>query len=183
MARKSDQRAMVLERLASHLLATGLAQTSLRELAQAAAVSDRMLIYYFTDKTAVLSETIALVVGRLSVALAEALPEDVQLAPGQLTRRAVEITTRADLRPYMRVWIEIVAAAARKEDPYVAIADQVMTGFRAWIESRLDLPDGKARAEAALAIIAICDGLALVDICLGGDALNRARAALPLNDG
>ena len=183
MARKSDQKAMVLERLASHLLATGLARTSLRDLAEAAAVSDRMLIYYFTDKTAVLSEAIALVAGRLSATLAEALPEDVRLAPAQLTRRAVEITTRADLRPYMRVWIEIVAAAARKEEPYVAIAQQVMNGFRAWIESRLELPNDKERADAALAIIAICDGLALVEICSGGEALDQARAALPLNDG
>ena len=54
MVSREEQRARVEAALAVHLLDHGLAQTSLRELARAAAVSDRMLLYYFTDKAEVL---------------------------------------------------------------------------------------------------------------------------------
>jgi AcrR family transcriptional regulator len=180
MARKQDQREMVLERLAAHLLATGLARTSLRELAVAAGVSDRMLIYYFNDKAEILAEAVALVAGQLAVSLGTAIPEGTVLPPSQLADRAAEITTRPALRPYMRLWIEIAAAAARREEPYPGIAAQIMAGFRAWIEPRLDVANEKERASAALAVIAICDGLALIDICAGDDAIEAARSALPL---
>ncbi|MFY8208820.1 MAG: TetR/AcrR family transcriptional regulator, partial [Caulobacter sp.] len=46
---RDEQRARVIAVLADHLLATGLSQASLRQLAAAAGVSDRMLLYYFAD--------------------------------------------------------------------------------------------------------------------------------------
>ncbi len=180
MARKSDQRILVLERLAAHLVDTGLARTSLRDLAGAAGVSDRMLMYYFSDKTELLAETVTLVARQLATTLGGAIPEGESFPPGELARRAAEVTTRPELRPYMRLWIEIVAAAARSEAPFPAIAAQIMGGFRQWIEPRLLLKSGEDRKAAALAVIAICDGLALIDICSGEKALDQARAALPL---
>jgi len=50
MAVRAVQRQVVTERLAGHLLASGLSRTSVRQLAAAAQVSDRMLLYYFRDK-------------------------------------------------------------------------------------------------------------------------------------
>mgnify|MGYP000446911998 CR=1 FL=1 len=50
MALRAAQRQVVTERLAGHLLASGLARTSVRQLAAAAGISDRMLLYYFRDK-------------------------------------------------------------------------------------------------------------------------------------
>jgi AcrR family transcriptional regulator len=45
MSTRDEQRDKVVERLAGHLLEHGLARTSLRQLAAAAGVSDRMLLY------------------------------------------------------------------------------------------------------------------------------------------
>ena len=120
------------------------------------------------------------VAGQLAVSLGTAIPEGTVLPPAQLADREAEITTRPGLRPYMRLWIEIAAAAARREEPFPGIAAQIMAGFRAWIEPRLDVANEKERASAALAVIAICDGLALIDICAGDDAIEAARSALPL---
>jgi AcrR family transcriptional regulator len=63
--RKTEQRERVLALLAEHLLQTGLAKTSLRQLAAAAEVSDRMLIYYFGSKAEVLSATTELLAARI----------------------------------------------------------------------------------------------------------------------
>lgn len=180
MARKEDQRTQVEERLSRHLLETGLARTSLRELAAAAGVSDRMLLYYFQDKSEVLSAAVALVARRLAKALAGAIPAETRLPPALLAHRAAEVTTQPELRPFMRLWLEIAAGAARREEPYVTIAAQMMTGFRNWLEPHIALPEGGDRAAAALAVMAICDGLAMIEICAGAPAAEQARLALPL---
>lgn len=178
MSIRDTQREVVVERLAAHLLETGLARTSLRQLAQAAGVSDRMLLYYFADKADVLSAVMTRVAGELAVRLADAIPGDTPLKPAELVRRAAAFTTGPDMRRFMRLWVEVVAAAARGEAPFPAIVAQVMAGFRLWVDTRLDLPAGADREGTAAAIIAVIDGLALVDICADDDIAARMTGAL-----
>ena len=78
----------------------------------------------------------------------------------------------------MRLWVEVVAAAARDEAPFPAIVSEVMAGFRQWVDARLDLPPGADREGTAAAVIAVIDGLALVDICAEDDIAARMSAAL-----
>lgn len=172
---RDEQRERVIGLLASHLLETGLAKTSLRQLATAAAVSDRMLLYYFADKTEILASTTERVAGELALKLAEAIPGDACLPPIDLLTRATALIMQASMRPYMRLWVEIAAAAARQEAPFVDIARQIMAGFMGWLESRLEVDDDVDREAVAAMILAAVDGLVLVDIC-GGAAL-AARAA------
>ena len=171
---------MVIDRLSVHLLETGLSQVSLRQLAAAANVSDRMLLYYFEDKAAVMAATMERIAARLASSLAQALPEDEIFMPAELLHRAVGISIRPDMRPVMRLWIEVVAAAAKGQAPFVAIAAQIMTGFQIWVESRLDLPAEADRAAIAAAIIAMVDGFALVGICSSDDLVDRAAASIAI---
>jgi AcrR family transcriptional regulator len=178
MSIRDKQREATIERLSGHLLETGLAQTSLRQLAAAAGVSDRMLLYYFADKAEVLSTVMVRVAGELAMRLAVAIPDGTRLTPAELVRRASEFTTGPEMRRFMRLWVEVVAAAARKEEPFPAIVAQVMAGFRLWVDARLELPEGADREGTAAAIIAVIDGLALVDICSNDDMAPRMTAAL-----
>lgn len=178
MSIRDAQREAVIERLTGHLLAHGLARTSLRQLAQAAGVSDRMLLYYFADKAEVLAAVMARVAGELSLRLAEAIPDGAPLRPAELVRRAAAFTTGPEMRRFMGLWVEVVAAAARGEVPFPAIVAQVMAGFRLWVDSRLDLPPGADREGTAAAIIAVIDGLALVDICSDDEITPRMAGAL-----
>ncbi len=178
MGIRDEQREAVVNRLAGHLLEHGLARTSLRQLAAAAGVSDRMLLYYFADKAEVLAAVMARVAGELAMRLAVAIPDGAPLPPAELVRRAAEFTTGPEMRRFMRLWVEVVAAAARGEAPFPAIVAQVMAGFRQWVDARLDLPEGADREGAAAAIIAVIDGLALVDICSEDEIAPRMAAAL-----
>jgi AcrR family transcriptional regulator len=173
MTTRDDQREKVVAALSRHLLATGLSQVSLRQLASAAGVSDRMLLYYFADKADVLASVIGRIVGEMSAELAASLPEGERFPPAALIARAAAFTTGDALQPYMRLWIEMVAAAARREEPFVTIAAQVMAGFQAWVDARLDVPAGADRVGIAAAIIACIDGLALVAICSGEEMAAR----------
>lgn len=175
---RDTQREAVIERLAAHLLDHGLARISLRQLAQAAGVSDRMLLYYFADKAEVLATVMARVAGELSLRLAEAIPDGAPLRPAELVRRASEFTTGPEMRSYMRLWVEVVAAGAQGEAPFPAIVSQVMAGFRLWVDERMDLPAGADREGTAAAVIAMIDGLALVDICSEDVSAPQMAAAL-----
>jgi AcrR family transcriptional regulator len=180
---RDEQRLRVIEVLAQHLQRTGLSQASLRQLAAAAGISDRMLLYYFTDKTEVLALAMARLAGALAEQLASALPETERLAPAALTAKAARLIIDDAYRPFMRLWIETVAAAARGEAPFVDVARQIGEGFLAWLEARLDPASTADPAGAAVAILAQLDGLALVEACLGADRALRAvqvlEAALP----
>jgi AcrR family transcriptional regulator len=175
MTVRDDQRERVIGDLAGHLLRTGLSQASLRQLASAAGVSDRMLLYYFADKTEVLALALQKVAGDMAAGMGRAVPEGTRLDPDAFLAATARHVVDGPFRPYMRLWIEIVAAAARREAPYVDIAAAITGGFLDWIESRLDparTPDPKG---AAARILATLDGLALVDICSGQE---RALAAV-----
>lgn len=178
MSIRDEQRERVVERLAAHLLETGLAQTSLRQLAAAAGVSDRMLLYYFADKVEVLSAVLARVSVDAGGSLALAMPDGQTFTPAQFVLRATEVTAQPEMRRFMRLWIAVVAAAAKGEEPFVAISAQIVAGFQQWGETRLKLPPGADRAGLALAMIALIDGLALVDICSGEALAARARGAV-----
>lgn len=178
MSIREAQREAVIELLAEHLLENGLAATSLRQLAAAAGVSDRMLLYYFKDKAEVLSATLGLIASNMAATLAAALPEGEMFTPGELLQRAAAMTKQKAMSRFMRFWIQVVAAAAKGEVPFTTIAAQIMQGWQLWVESRLILPSDVDRRAVALAIIATIDGLALIDICAGEDAATQARLAL-----
>ncbi len=180
MSVRDEQRERVVERLSAHLLSTGLAQVSLRQLAAAAGVSDRMLLYYFDDKAEVLSASLERVGAEMIGGLAQAMPDGRVFQVDAFIQRASAFASQPEMRNFMKLWIEVIAAASRGELPFVAISGQIIEGFQAWVESRLDLPAGADRAGLALAIIALIDGLALIDICVGEKSTARATSALTL---
>lgn len=178
MPPREQQRDRVLARLADHLLATGLSRASLRELARAGGVSDRMLLYYFADKAEVLAAACAQVSANSAGRIAAAFPPGTRLSAPALTREAVRLTTSAEMRPFMRLWVEIVAAAARREEPFPAVAATILDGFLGWIRLHLaEDPGADPEAQAAI-ILATIDGLALIDVCRGDGLVERAAALL-----
>ena len=178
MVSREQGRRMVQGALAAHLLATGLSQTSLRQLAKAARVSDRMLLYYYADKAEALSAAMAAVAAQLAAQLAAAMPGDALLAPRELVAAAAQFTVRPETRPVMRLWIEVVAAAARGEAPFPQLAWEIAAGFIGWAEARLD-PAGLSDPRATAAgIIALIDGLAVVAVCADETLVQRAADQL-----
>jgi AcrR family transcriptional regulator len=177
MGSKEDQRERAIRLLAATLLEKGLAETSLRQLAKAAGVSDRMILYYFKDKADILASTLSRIALEMTVLLTDAIPENANLPPVDFIAAATAVTQAPVMRPYMRLWIEIIAVAARGEQPYSAVANQVTTGFLGWIETRLAGEASETKRATAAMIFAMIDGLAILDMCAGeGQSAMAARA-------
>lgn len=165
MANKQEKRTAAIEHLAAHLLKTGLSQTSLRQLAAAAGVSDRMLLYYFGDKTDALSAALGKIAADLTGMLDASVPEEQKLSPSEMIKATSGLTRATETKPFFYLWTETIAAAARREEPYASIANAIAEGFLLWIETRLDGDDKKAKRATAAMILAMVDGLALLEIC------------------
>jgi AcrR family transcriptional regulator len=178
MIMKPEQRAQLIEKLAAHLLAGGLAKASLRTLAAAVGTSDRMLLYYFRDKADLLETVLAHIVMGLAAGLDAGLPVAGPMPPAMLARHVSTLTASDEWRPFMTLWSEIAVAAGRGDATLQAIGDQIAVGFHAWTASRLDIEDAVLRDQIASLLLVVVDGGALLAPLAGGRIGDQGVAAL-----
>lgn len=146
MAKAEARRQELLELLADHVLAVGLSAASLRPLAKAAGLSDRMLLYYFKDKDALMQAILKRIAERLTVHLMGLVCPQPR-ALDDIVSQLLPPLMAPDLWPYMCVWLEIAALSARGDAFYRSVGSQIGGGFLAWGHAQLEDPTPeKARA-------------------------------------
>lgn len=159
---KSDERrSAILDQLADYVLAEGLAAASLRPLAGAAGLSDRMLLYYFKDKQEVIAAVLERIAARLTSLLNAAVhPEPLPFE--ELRRRLPRLVLADALWPYLRLWLEIAALAARNDPVFRAVGEQIARGFLLWAEGQLDSATPAERRTDAVRLMIQIEGMALL---------------------
>ena len=176
MSKRLKQRAAITQVLCGHLLENGLQQTSLRQLAKAAGVSDRMLLYYFKNKADVLAEVMQAIAVRFTYQLDQALPESESRAAHQLFRIVADLSNRPDVQPFMQIWMEAITLAGRGLEPYRTVARQIAAGFLSWIEARL--PDGPLKQADAILLLTMIEGLSVMAVCTDDETYASAHASM-----
>jgi AcrR family transcriptional regulator len=131
----------LLPLLAAHVLAHGLGQASLRPLAKAAGTSDRMLIYHFGTKEALIADLLAYLARTYAAALDAALAGERAQTRGQALARILRHARSPEMRPFMQLWWEIVAGAAREAPGYAAAAQAMMRELLGWLEGQMPESD------------------------------------------
>lgn len=159
MSRADDRRAELTGRIADFILAQGLEAASLRPLARAAGLSDRMLLYYFTDKAEALTAALDHLAARLTAVLAADIA--APLPEHALWDRLAARVRDPALWPYLCLWLEIAARAARGDAFFTARGRALGQGFHDWIAAQLDAPADR-RAATALALFQRLEGLVVL---------------------
>lgn len=168
--KSDDRRAVLLDRMAEHVLAHGISTSSLRPLAKAAQTSDRMLLYYFSDK----SEMMAATLGHIALQLGSLLDMDGAGQPlpiDQLTPKLFDLLCAERLWPYMRLWLEIAALAAIGDPVCRSVGEAIARGFLTWGAAQLDSPTPEMRARDAAKLLVTIEGMVLLksvgldDVC------------------
>ena len=161
-------RETLLPALAGHLLAEGLSGASLRPLARAAGTSDRMLIYHFGSKEALLDAVIAHLAQDMLARLDDALPPEPATGLHALAMRLHDLTQAPALAGHFRLWLELLGAGSRRP-----AAGAVMDAFGAWLHDRLpsDTPDPDG---AVALLLALTEGGLILLSSGRGDAAHRA---------
>jgi AcrR family transcriptional regulator len=172
-SKTDEKRAAIADRLADHVLAHGLIAASLRPLAKAAGTSDRMLLYYFSDKADIVAATLARIAERMTTELAtHTAPKPLPL--DALVAHLSAIVLKPEFWPYMCVWLELASRAGRGDPLYGPIAAQIGDGFLGWGAMQLDAPDDATRARHAARLLVVIEGMVLVKAIGLDDALERA---------
>jgi len=160
MTQASDRRNQLIDRLADHVLANGIAGSSLRPLAHAAGTSDRMLLYYFKDKDEIIAASVERLAARMTRLLEQAT--GTKLPVETLRSRILGVVMDDSLWPYMQLWLEIAALASRGDQLARRVGGQMARGFLAWGEAQLDSPaPDRHRADAAL-LLSMIEGMILL---------------------
>ncbi len=174
MTRKQEQREQITAVLAGHLVREGLGETSTRQLAAAAGVSNRMLLYYFEDKSEVMRLTLMNFAANLAELLGKSLKDDARLSPSEMFAETSKLLQGKRLQPHLALWMDVMALAGRGQAPYQEIAADIAAHFLDWIEKRLATKDPKERKAQAAMIFAMVDGSYLLSQCT---APGTSRAA------
>lgn len=163
MSIRNERRKAAIDRMADYLLRDGMGAASLRPLAAAAGTSDRMLLYYFSDREELLTVTLEHIAERLTDLLNQAIPADLRFPPPELLIAIWAVVGSVKLRPYMRLWLELAAAASRDQQPYRAISAAIMHGFVGWVAGRLEVVQEAERSPTTSLLLATIEGALFLD--------------------
>jgi AcrR family transcriptional regulator len=158
MTKPDARRAEIIERLTDHVLAEGLSASSLRPLAKAAGTSDRMLLYYFKDKSEIITAVLQLISARLVSMLGQhTAPEPMPI--DDLRCQFAGILFVDELWPYMRIWLEVASKAAMGDAYYRAVGEQIGRGFLEWGKAQLKSDNDAQRDIDAAKLLVSIEGM------------------------
>lgn len=161
MKKGERRRQELLEQLADHLLAQGLQGASLRPMAAALGTSDRMLLHYFKDKEELLSSALKLISERLLRLLDASRVEPLPME--KLLPLLAGMLKSPEIRPYLRLWLELAAGATGRDSFYRDIARELCESFYRWVADAIVVPGEKDRAALASLAFATMEGFVLLD--------------------
>ena len=140
------KRQALIDAAAAHLLRKGLANSGLRALAGAANTSDRMLVYYFGSKEALINQSLGLISDGLTGQLDQLLAE-AEYTADSLFQALMAQGTNPVFLPTLRVWFELVGLAVRGEQPYAGKAREIAGRWIQWIEQKLSAAERHLAAD------------------------------------
>lgn len=127
----------LLPLLTAHVLAHGLGGASLRPLAKAAGTSDRMLIYHFGTKEALIVDLLGYIAKVYAAAIDAAMGGERAATRADVVARILAHGDAPAMQPFMRLWWEIVAGAARDLPGYQMAAQAMMGELLGWLEGQM----------------------------------------------
>ena len=159
---RHQRREDAIERMADYVLSQGLSAATLRPRAAAAGTSDRMLLYYFTDKDELLTATVHRVAERMLTQFDQAIPGRPRAFRTLLTEVRA-ILTADNMKPFMQLWLDLASGAARGLQPHLHVAGEIADGFLAWVTSRLKVEAQGDHAKSAALFVACIEGMYLLE--------------------
>jgi len=154
MTTKKPNKQALLADLAQHVLKNGLNNASLRPMAKAAGTSDRMLIYHFGSKDALISELLEYLASQMATRLDRALPCERFETEQLLVTKILLLMRSTEFQPYTHVWLDIVAGASKNMSAHKEAGNRIILVFLDWLSLRH--PDGRSGAPRTLTLIEGC---------------------------
>lgn len=155
MSKPPLSRETLLPPLANHVLEQGLGGASLRPLARAAGTSDRMLLYHFGNKERLIAELLGHIAEIYSAALDMALGDTRPATRRECFEAIMAQAAQPAMQPFMVLWWEIVAGAARGLPGHATAAEEMIARQLDWLVRQMpeNDPDPQGGARLLLALM------------------------------
>jgi AcrR family transcriptional regulator len=153
MDKVTAKKAQIIEQITHYLIAHGMADIGLRKLADVAGTSDRMLIYYFETKDALIGQVLEAIAAGFTTQLDALLGQHPRSA-NVLRAELLALGSTAQFQVVIQLWFEVVGLAARGQEPFATNAAAIAENWFAWMESRLV----EVERDQALALFAEIEG-------------------------
>jgi AcrR family transcriptional regulator len=155
------KRSALVDQIVDALLSAGVADIPLRELAAAIGTSDRMLLYYFTDKAELVRISLDQMSAQFAERLAGRLPK--RSNPAILISEVLRLFASKELSRPLMVWADLSARGSRGEEPFRTIARDTVNRWLGWLEDRLEMDANSTRRDIAIAILTVIEGARLLE--------------------
>ncbi len=167
-------REQMLAAAADVLADVGLAGLTFRQVAERLGTSDRMVVYYFASKDALVLAALGEHARRLGELMDDALGTR-RVAPSTALALLWQALGDGAADTAFGVYVELVGLASSGRAPYPELASTVAGQWVHWLEQRVTGPPADRRDRAA-AVLAQLDGLLLLRRAAGpGTARSAAR--------
>lgn len=153
MDKVTAKKAQIIQQITQYMVENGMADIGLRRLAEVAGTSDRMLIYYFETKDALIGQVLHGVATGLASQL-DALLGPQKRTADVLLLELLTLSNTPHFHAVIQLWFEVVGLAARGQEPFATNATAIANSWLAWIESRIDDP----QTEQAIDLFAELEG-------------------------
>lgn len=164
---------MLLDRVMDHIVATGLAHQSLRELAAGAGTSHRMLIYHFGSHAGLVAAVAARVEAQQRATLVElARASD---GPADLQRRLWSQVSDPAIAPFVRLFFEVLGLALAGHPGTDEFTTNLVEPWLVRAEEAAEAVGSQARREDLRLGMAVSRGL-LIDLLATGDVAGTTAA-------
>jgi AcrR family transcriptional regulator len=132
----AQKREEIVLAVAGHLVREGFTNSGIRALADSAGLSDRMLMYYFGTKEALIADALMVLARNMSAGLDALLPRR-PVAASTIVEVMVKSASHKDQKAVLRFWFEIIGLAVRGQEPYRSTVRGILDNWEAWIGDRL----------------------------------------------
>ncbi len=155
----------------------GIGQLTYSRVAKRLGISDRMVVYYFPTKEALISEVLLALGGELQALLEQAFGAQ-RLPAADLARRAWPLLTTPAADRIFAIFFELTGLASAGTEPYRSIAALMIDGWTDWMAPYVEGSTPAVRRRRALALEAQLDGLLLMRRIAGAEAADAAATEL-----
>jgi AcrR family transcriptional regulator len=168
----------ILDAAVDVVLDTGLAGLTFGSVGRRSGIADRTVVYYFPTKTDLVSAVVSRITTQLQHVLSHALDDEVPSDSVLLQRSWTALSAPAS-DAAVRVYLESVGLAARGQEPYRGLAQQLVADWTEWMTGRLT-GEAATRVDRAHAIVAALDGLLLIRAVAGHGPSDAAARGMGL---
>lgn len=171
--KKKHDEGEILEAAVKLALEEGISRLTFGRLATRLEISDRIIVYYFTNKDTLISAVLQSFGSRLQTILGDAFGSGAT-DHVDLLSAAWPVLSDNQNDAIFGLLLEVNGFAAAGREPYATLAPLLIEAWIDWLETFIDGPPDHRRTEATTAVT-ILDGLLQIRL-LGSDQHARTAA-------